>query len=205
MSEEKRMAENYEIISAFRIGDKEVVFGLDEKSDKPYFCALYEKEAVLCYVRERYEECYTGSDYIAMMELYAQRIQAQCQKVRDEWAKVTVPREQITAEMCFSNDYRESIKGKVVAVKPSMLRPEYQSADHQLVYVTGGNGAAANARGNACFCINLYTGEQTRWERFEIMGEVKPEHLPDWAKERTEIIQKEQSEKERKARAKEGR
>ena len=51
MSEEKRMAENYEIISAFRIGDKEVVFGLDERSDKPYFCALYEKEAVLCYTR----------------------------------------------------------------------------------------------------------------------------------------------------------
>ena len=205
MSEEKRMAENYEIISAFHIGDKEVVFGLDNRSDKPYFCALYEKEAVLCYTRERYEDCYTGNDYIRMMELFAERIQAQCQKVRAEWEKVTVPRELITPDMCFPNDCRESIKGKVVAVKISMLRPEYQSADHQLIYVTGGNGAAANARGNACFCINLYTGEQTRWERFEVQGEVKPEHLPEWAKERLAVIQKEQAEKERKARAKEDR
>ena len=205
MREEKRMAENYEIISAFRIGDKEVVFGLDERSNKPYFCALYEKEAVLCYTRERYEDCYTGNDYIAMMELYAERIQAQCQKVRDEWAKITVPRVPITPDMCYPNDSRESIKGKVVAVKLCTLRPEYQTADHQLIYITGGNGAAANARGNACFCVNLYTGEHTRWERFEVQGEVRPEHLPQWAKERLTVIQKEQAEKERKEKAREGR
>ena len=40
---DKRMADNYEIISAFRIGDKEVVFGRDMTSAEPYFCALYEK------------------------------------------------------------------------------------------------------------------------------------------------------------------
>ena len=77
MSNEKRMADHYEIISAFRIGDKEVVFGQDKNCDKPYFCALYEKEVVLCYTRERYEDCYTGDDYIAMMELYADRIKGQ--------------------------------------------------------------------------------------------------------------------------------
>ena len=205
MSEEKRMAENYEIISAFRIGDKEVVFGRDERSDKPYFCALYEKEAILCYTRERYEDCYTGSDYISMMELYAERIQTQCQKVRAEWEKVTVPREQITAEMCFPNDYRESIKDKVVAIKPNMLRPEYQTADHQLVYINGGNGAAANARGSACFGFNLYTGQQVRWERYEVMGVVKPECMPDWAMERYTNIQRELDEQKRKSKAKEAR
>jgi hypothetical protein len=205
MDNEKRMADHYEIISAFRIGDKEVVFGQDKNCDEPYFCALYEKEVVLCYTRERYEDCYTGDDYIAMMELYADRIRDQCRQVREEWDKVTVPRDPITAEMCLANDYHESIKGKVVAVKLCMLRPEYRSADHQLIYVTGGFGAEANARGNACFCVNLYTGEETRWERFELQGVVKPECVPEWAKKRLEIVLRELEERARRARVKEER
>ena len=40
---EKRMAKNYEITQALRIGDREVVFGIDPASDQPYFCALYHK------------------------------------------------------------------------------------------------------------------------------------------------------------------
>ena len=41
---QSRMAENYEIIASFQIGDKEVVFGRDLNCDKPYFCGLYSKE-----------------------------------------------------------------------------------------------------------------------------------------------------------------
>ena len=31
-----------------------------------------------------------GDDYVEMMELFADRIKTQCEKVREEWAKVTV-------------------------------------------------------------------------------------------------------------------
>lgn len=199
-SQEKRMAENYEITQAIRIGDKEVVFGVDEKSEKPYFCAFYEKQFLFGYIKERYEDCVTSNDYVEIVELFAQRVQEQCEKVRGEWDKVTVPRDKVTAEMCFPNDYSKSILSKVVAVKPEALRPEYQSAENQLIFITGGNGARANSRGTACFCKNLYSGEDARWDRYDIQGEVKPEHLPEWAKERLTAIQKEQAEKEKKSR-----
>lgn len=202
---EKRMAENYEITAAFRIGDKEVVFGEDMANENPYMTGLCTKEYVIIGTRERYEDCFVGDDYISLLEMFADRIKDQCQKARDEWAKVTVPRDPITSDMCYPNDYDKSIKGHVVAIKASRFRPEYQSADHQLVYVTGGNGAAANVHGNACFCINLYTGKESRWERYEVQGVVKPEHLPDWAKERAAVIQKEQAERQRREHAKEVR
>lgn len=198
---EKRMAENYEIIQGIRIGDKEVVFGVDEKAENPYFCAFYEKQYLFGFIKERYEDCITSDNYVEAVELFAQRVKDQCEKVREEWAQVTVPRDKITAEMCRPNDYSESIQGQVVAVKPEALRPEYQSADQQLIFITGGNGARANARGTACFCKNLYTGEEARWERYDIQGEVLPEHLPAWARDRAAEIQREQVEKEKQSKS----
>lgn len=43
MEQEKRMAENYEIKNAFRIGKSEVVFGVDEHSENPVFLRLLRK------------------------------------------------------------------------------------------------------------------------------------------------------------------
>ena len=34
------------------------------------------------------------------------------------------------------------------------------------------------------FCKNLYDGKNTRYERMDVLGEVKPERMPDWAKEK---------------------
>lgn len=183
--QEKRMAGEYEIRNAVSVGRKEIVFGENEQLDMPYFCAYYTCNAIL----GAYEECMIGDDYVEMMDFFAERIKKQCREVIAEREAVTIPREKITADMCFQNDYGKSVEGKVVAVKAEVLKPEFRSCEHQLIYVTGGNGAKANPRGNACFHINLYSGEEGRWERYDIQGEVKPECLPQWAKNRLDNIQ----------------
>ena len=129
-----------------------------------------------------------SDDYLDIMEQYAKQILAQCQKVREERAQITVSLDVITADMCHPHSHAETIKGQVVAIKPSALRPEYRTADKQLVFVTGGNGSMANHYGNACFAINLYTGKDVRWERYDVQGIVKDECLPDWAKEKAAVI-----------------
>ena len=198
---EKRMAGNYEITQALRIGDREVGFGVDPASDQPYFCALYQKIFEIIQYRERYEECFSSDNFVEVAEQFAEYVRQQCQKVREEWAKVTVPRTTVTTEMCLPHDYGQDIDGKVVAIKPSALRPEYRSADHQLVLVDGGSGAAANSYGTTCFCVNLYTGESVRWRRYDVLGEVKPECLPDWAERRAaEIGQRQAGQKQRRER-----
>ena len=190
---EKRMVQNYEITQGIRIGDQEVVFGVDEKSKMPYFCAFYVSNDIL----GSYRECMISDDYVEMTELFAERVKAQCVKTREKQEKVTVPREVITADMCFKDNRSESIVGKIGAVKAEVLRPEYRSADYQLIYVSGGNGASGKSMGSACFHTNLYSGERGRWERYDILGwEVKPECLPEWAKEKFIEIQKREIVKE---------
>lgn len=199
---EKRMVENYEITQAVRIGGKEVVFGIDENCAEPYFCAFYTANELFY----EYRDCMVGDNFAEMMKLFGERIRQQAEKVLTEQEQATVPLTPLNADDCFPNSYSECIEGKIVAVKTSALAPEYRTANHQLVYITGGNGAQANARGNACFCINLHTGRHIRWERYDIQGEVKPDKLPDWAKERLFTIhQQEQAKRERHRSDKEAR
>lgn len=186
--EEKRVVEGYEITQGIRIGDKEVVFGVNEKADMPYFCSFYSSNRIL----ESYEDSMIGDDYVELMELFADRIKAQCIRVREEQERVTVPREKITTDMCHSLSQCKDMTGKVMAVRAEVLRPEYRSAEHQLVYVVGGNGTRPQSFGTACHCITLYSGERERWERHDFQGEIKSDCLPQWAKEKKmEIEQRE--------------
>ena len=189
MKDEKRMAHDYEITQAIHIGDKEVVFGVDDKNefDLKYLCAYYQSNDII----GQYSECLVSTDYVEIMKLFASRIAEQCDKVRAEQEKVTVPLEMITPEQCIPDNYKKSIEGKAIVIRPDVLRHEYQTADRQLWLCTGGFGAAANSRGSACFCTNLYSGKESRWERRDVMGEMKV--LPDWAKERLAAVQAQRS------------
>jgi hypothetical protein len=188
MKEEKRMAGAYEILYAIHIGDKEIVFGENPDMGAPtrYFAGWCDKGDFY----ERYIGDETG-DYLEAMKKFVSGLSEQIEKVEKERTAVTVPMAPITAEQCYLNDLSQNIEGKVVAVRAGVLRSEYQTADRQLVLVTGGFGSHANSRGSAVFCTNLYYGKHTRWERRDIQGEVKPEHIPEWAKERLAALQAE--------------
>lgn len=199
-NQKKRMIEGYEITQAVWIGDREVVFGENEKADMPYFCGFYRSNEII----GEYSECVAGDDYVEMMEVFADRIRGQCEKIRGEQEKTTIPRTKITEEMCIPMFQCDNLVGKVMAVRLEVLRPEYRFAEHQLVYVTGGNGTRSGAFGTACFGTSLSSGEHSRWERHDFAGEVRPENLPQWAKDKVnELRQKEVAEK--KGRGKEER
>ncbi len=188
MNDEKRSAGTYEILYAIHIGDRKIVFGENPDMGAPtrYFAGWCDKGD--------FYERYIGdeiSDYLEAMRIFVDGLSAQIEKVEKERAAVAVPMAPITAEQCYPNDLSQNIEGKVVAVRAGVLRSEYQTADRQLVLVTGGFGSHANSRGSAVFCTNLYSGKHTRWERRDIQGEVKPEHIPEWAKERLAALQAE--------------
>ncbi|HHZ07049.1 MAG TPA: hypothetical protein GX401_09800 [Clostridiales bacterium] len=185
MDNEKRMAKNYEITQSIRVGEKEIVFGVDEDCEYPYLCAYYESNDLL----GRYYDCLMSDDYTEIIGVYAQRIQEQGNRLKEERSSVTVPTAKIIADQCIPDSYEKNIEGKVIVIRPEVLRREYQTADRQLWLCTGGFGASANSRGSACYCINIYSGKETRWERRDVMGEMKG--LPDWAKERLAVVQSE--------------
>ncbi len=83
---------------------------------------------------------------------------------------------------------------KVVVINAEPKRYEYQHAAYQLVLADGGHGATGG-RGQAVFGTCLATGERGRWERYDVLGEIKPEKMPEWAKEALTKLKVQQKEK----------
>lgn len=187
---------DYKVKQALWVGNREVIMAERPKygeGDK-FFCGLYENNGVM----GRYTECMVSDDIMEIFDLYAHRILDQMQKVRET---ISLP-EGMDNDLILSgddrvtaNDYKKSIRDKVVVIKPEAISPEYYAATSQLWLCTGGFGASASPRGRTCFCTNLHdTGRQESFYRSDIMGTMDPAHLPDWAKVGLRSIQ--QAEKE---------
>ncbi|HCA30104.1 MAG TPA: hypothetical protein DEP23_11315 [Ruminococcaceae bacterium] len=190
VDDEKRMVDTFEVKHAIHVGDKEVLFCVDQKkTGTPYmvcYCTWNNPLGI-----EQFFEAAGSDDYLEIMTEFTNRVRSQLEIVKAERDKITVPLSAFTGEQCIPNDYGKSIENKVVVIRASSLRPEYQTADKQLVLATGGFGAHANSRGRAVYTVNLYSGKESRWNREDILGIIKPEHLPDWAKERLKQIEAE--------------
>lgn len=46
-------------------------------------------------------------------------------------------------------------------------------------------------RGSACYAEEIYSGKSVRWERSDILGVLKKDCIPDWAKAKLNDLQKE--------------
>lgn len=175
---------DYKVTQSVWVGDREVIMAERPKygeGDK-FLCSLYENNGVM----GRYTECMVSDDIMEIFDLYAHRILDQMQKVRET---ISLP-EGMDNDLILSgddrvtaDDYKQSIRDKVVVIKPEAISPEYYAATSQLWLCTGGFGASASARGRTCFCINLHDTERKEsFYRSDIMGTMDPEHLPNWAK-----------------------
>jgi len=190
---EKRMIADtgYEVKHAIHVGDCEILVAenMKEPNGNYYFVANYTDNGLI----GEYSQCMNGADYLKIMKEFTNRLNNQIDKAVSEISITNFQSEPITAEQCYPHDYGQSIDGKVVVIKAEVLRPEYRRGDRQLVLVDGGFGANANSRGNAVFCYHLNNGQHTRFERYEVLGEIK--ELPEWAAERLAVIKNEHESK----------
>lgn len=194
MDNEKRMADTYEIIQAIYVGHQEIVLGEDKTPvDKPMYMVGY------CQTNElfqQYTDVMGSDDYLEIVELFGQRIAEQAQKSLEEQNK---PKAQgiddspIVVNGCSPISYSDDLHKKVIVIKPNVLRREYRRATCQLKLCTGGFGASPNSRGRAVFCIDLYTGKPTRFDRQDVLGTIERDNLPQWAKQCLDKIEQEQS------------
>ena len=182
---------DYEVKHAIHVGDKEIVFAEDKNAENGmcWFVGDYSRNDIM----GQYADCQYSADYLEAMQEFTGRVDRQIEAMKSEISQSKTPCAVFTAEHCYCNDRGQSIDGKIVAIKAEILRPEYRRGDVQLVLVSGGNGARANSHGNAVFCYHLNDGKHTRFERYDVQGEVKPEFLPAWAKEKAAEIQAEKS------------
>ena len=183
---QKEVIGDYEVLASVHVGEKEVVIGEKEPNNDGlrFMCGYMERTDIfnLC------NECVYSDDYIEIAHLFGSRIKEAAELFKNKDKELGIPVTVITEKDCIPDHYSHDINGKVIAIDPKVLKPEFQRADKQLYLVTGGVGASANSRGSAVFCTNLLTGKSTRYERMDVMGEVKPECMPEWAKRKLESM-----------------
>ena len=201
----KRMAGDYVIIHAFHIGDREIVLGENpaSKGNDRYMCAFCQNNGLMA----GYTEMMVSKEYPELAKLFGERIAEQAEKTRIDLngPKIQgIPNAPITADGCEVIGYQHDLRGKIVVIKPEVLRPEYRRATSQLYLCDGGFGASPNSRGTACSCTQLYSGKSSYFERSDILGVIAPENLPKWAKHYLECVRQERQ-AEKKTRDREGR
>ena len=185
----KRMAGNYEITCSILIGDKEIVLGENPQDTDgvPFMCAYCESDDLFA----RYYDAVGSDDYAEVVETFGARVKEQAEKTRSEIQRERINGVEdrvVTAKDCKAITHADDLNNRVVVIKAEILRPEYRSIGHQLKLCTGGFGASPNSRGSACFCTDLRTGKESRFERWDILGVLDETNLPQWAKERLASI-----------------
>lgn len=171
-----------------------IVLGEDTKAvDKPVYMVAY------CQTNEifqQYTDVMGSNDYLEIVELFGQRIAEQAQKGLEEQNKAKaqgIDDSPIMTGDCNAISYEDDLREKVIVIKPNILRREYRRATCQLKLCTGGFGASPNSRGRAVFCIDLYTGKGTRFDRQDVLGTIDRENLPQWAKGCLNKVEQEQN------------
>ena len=192
MSEEKRMVGSYEVEQSIFIGEKEVLFGVSQKEEYPFMVCYCDYNNPLS--APWYTEAVGTDDYLEAMELFCDRVQAQIVLTRSEQEKFKFDKTPFTTADCIPDKKSESIIGKVVVIDAEPKRYEYQHAAYQLILADGGNGASGG-RGQAVFGTCLATGERSRWERYDVLGEIRPERMPQWAKDALNAIKNQEKAK----------
>lgn len=186
---DKRMAGDYEIIQAVTVGDAEVVVGYDpnEAQGHYYMTALCERNAILT----RYDQVLASDSYPEILGIFGNRIAEQSKQLEAQLKQenIDAPDNRPLDENRCSNisgcrliSHEDDLNGKVVIIRPDVLKYEYQRATRQLMLCTGGFGASPHSRGSACYCTNLYSGDSGRFERRDVLAILNPEQVPKWGR-----------------------
>ena len=193
MNETKRIINDYEIIQSFYVGEKEVVVGENKNAEYKYICGYYESNEIF----ERINDCRASNDYLDIMTLFCDRAKEQVELCKQtQKTEIGI----LTPDMYSPVDIYDDLRGKVVVEKIEHLRREYQNAENQLFYVTGGNGAKPNARGTKVFGYSLASKKHCYIRRHDVEGVVDKATLPEWAKTDLAEIQKQIKREEKEVR-----
>lgn len=179
----------YTILQSIHLGDVGLVMGENLDADFRYICGEYINNGLV----EGITSCMVSNDYLELLDLYEQRVRTQLDKVMANRTGFGP----ITSEMYEPIKDSDSIKGKVVIINGNNLYRECQTPEHLLFFAVGGFGTHPNSRGSAVFAKNLYTKEELRLERQDIIGIMPKEQVPFWAKDNLDSIMKDFKDRER--------
>lgn len=214
MSDNKTMA-MYEIKHSIHLGKTEIVQAEDTGKIVPYDTEYDSEKFILLdtdaedskyllaectydnpFGAVEYKNTLVSGDYLEIMGEFIKRLQENIEEVSQARANTDI--KPLGYDYCVPKSELGDYLGRICIVRESALRPEYRTPTSQLIYITDGNGARANAIGRACYSTNLYSGKRSRFERSDILGVADEKNLPAWAKEKFAEIRRQERKKENK-------
>ncbi len=152
----------------------------EASEDERYMCSYCTTNEII----SQYSGVMVSGDYTEILALYQDRIREETEKLREELSmpeREGIDDRPVTNEGFVPVSYDDELKGKVIVIRPDVLKREYQRATRQYQLCTGGFGASPNSRGSACFCTNIYNGQESRFERRDVLGIVNEVQMPGLA------------------------
>jgi len=98
----------------------------------------------------------------------------------DENLKIRQTLEPLGLADCIPDSSKGDYDNKILVLDPQTLITDASNAQNSLWVAYGGFGCKYGARGQAVFAKNLFDGRESRWERSDFLGAVKPESLQKW-------------------------
>lgn len=105
-------------------------------------------------------------------------------RVRSKWAKLNL----FDSSHC-DDKTGVDLEGKILVISPSRLNDKYKTPEDQLFMATDGFGCSPSAGGRAVYGYFLKDDEHCRWNRDAFIGILKDEYVPDWVKEKLNMLE----------------
>ena len=182
---EKQAHDGYTDLNKVSINDSEIT--ISENPDAEYRYMVVENRYTEYYINSGDNNVYTGhtNDYLEAIDEFTKKVQynIDCVKSTREVHKNLHGVEPImlTTADCLPDSHTQNFTGKLIIVKAEELKPEYRTAESQLVICSHGNGARPNAIGTSVFGKELFSDKTVCYGRHQIAGIADPDRLPHWA------------------------
>jgi len=178
--DEREIFDGYIEQQSIQIAGNRVILAENAQADEPYMVCFAKWDNPFGMME--YYNAAVSDDYVEALQAYAGGIKSFTQVIQDERAEYGNPAQVLTAADCIPNGRDEDLTGKVIIIKAEALAPEYRRSEKQLRIATSGFGCDPNASGRAVYCKELYSGKESRFERYDVLGVADPERLPAWTK-----------------------
>lgn len=186
MNDEKRKVSDtgYEIEYDIKLDGKNYIFAINDKENLPYMVGEYTCNELFGI----YENCVATDDYLTAMGEWTKRLSsaiADCKNKISNIPDLMVLNKDDVEPLTYDTD----IEHKVIVIKSDVFLREYRYSQKQLQFCVGGFGAKPNSRGRAVMCNSVDTEEHHRFDRSDVLGVIKADRIPDWAKPKIVEIQ----------------
>lgn len=183
-------------LESFNIKSQELFIGMNEDTAQYMVCCLswdHPKDYYFPF------DMAVHDDYLAAVSDYCSRLSSLVKSLELERQRRWIRDRPFSIEDCEPDCHKYNLKNRVVVLNVKALAPEYRSPDYQLMLVIDGYGCHPGTDAHGFYGHDLYTGEVQYSNRKDVLGVLKPERMPDWAKKKLYELQPErQPKKERK-------